>query len=53
MHIVKPRTRNIIDLIDGESIEIKYTSNQPWTGYNRYIGNYQSILELNTDLPFS
>ncbi|MEX0691833.1 MAG: hypothetical protein WD934_07000 [Gemmatimonadales bacterium] len=34
-----------------ESFTIEYVTNQPWSGYNWYQGNYRSIIQVNTDLP--
>lgn len=38
-------------LPEGEGIEIAMVSNQPWSGYNWYLGNCRSRVEINTDLP--
>ena len=34
-----------------ESIEIRMVQDQPWSGYNWYLGNGRSRVDLNTDLP--
>ena len=35
----------------GEELEIRIVQNQPWTGYNWYLGGGRSRFDLNTDLP--
>lgn len=47
----RQRTRQQIDLVPGESIELQLTENQPWGAYNWYLGKAQSLVEFNTDLP--
>jgi hypothetical protein len=44
-------TLDLVDLPDGEGVEIRLVSNQPWSGYNWYLGGLQSRIEINTDLP--
>jgi hypothetical protein len=45
------RTIGHIPLPDGESFEIEYVSDKPWSGYNWYKGDYFSLIQVNTDLP--
>jgi len=45
------RTLAHIDLPAGESFTIEYVNDKPWTGYNWYQGNAQSLIQLNTDFP--
>jgi hypothetical protein len=45
------RTREHIDLPENESFTIEYVNDKPWTGYNWYQGNAQSLIQLNTDFP--
>ncbi|HEY3367333.1 MAG TPA: hypothetical protein VGK74_19930 [Symbiobacteriaceae bacterium] len=45
------RTLAFVDLPEGEGVEVHTTSHQSWTAYNWYLGNYRSVIELNTDLP--
>ena len=45
------RTQQIIDLPPGDAVEIAFVSNQPWSGYNWYLGNAKSRVDINTDLP--
>lgn len=45
------RTATQISLPAGESFTMHFVTNKPWSGYNYYLGNYQSRIEINTDLP--
>lgn len=45
------RAATFAPLPEGEGIEIAMVSNKPWSGYNWYLGNYRSLIEINTDLP--
>jgi hypothetical protein len=47
----RKRTRKYIPLPEGESFQVEYVTNKPWSGYNWYKGNYHSVIEINTDLP--
>lgn len=49
----RTRTKKLFDLADGESIEFRLTSNQPWSGYNWYQGGLKSLVEVNVDIPAS
>ena len=48
---LRARTRAIVQLPEDESIEIRMVSDEPWSGYNWYLGNARSRVDLNTDLP--
>jgi len=45
------RTLLHIKLPDNESFSIEYVNDKPWSGYNWYQGNAQSLIQVNTDLP--
>jgi hypothetical protein len=45
------RTKEYIDLPEGESFTIEYVNDKPWSGYNWYQGNAQSLIQINTDFP--
>lgn len=45
------RTRELFGLPDGESAEVELTSNQPWQGFNYYLGGLKSRVVINTDNP--
>lgn len=44
-------TRAKFALPDDESFTVEFVANQPWSGYNWYLGNYRSRIDINTDLP--
>jgi hypothetical protein len=48
---LRARTEEFVDLPEGEAIEIRMVQDQPWSGYNWYLGNGRSRIEVNTDLP--
>ena len=45
------RTLEHIDLPDNESFTLEYVTDKPWSGYNWYQGDAQSLIQINTDLP--
>ena len=45
------RTLQHIDLPAHESFSIEYVTDKPWSGYNWYQGNANSLIQVNTDLP--
>ncbi|MCO5222211.1 MAG: hypothetical protein M9947_11625 [Thermomicrobiales bacterium] len=47
----RKRTLAIVDLPEGESVEIAFVVDKPWSGYNWYLGNAKSLVEINVDLP--
>lgn len=47
----RKRTLARIQLPDGESFVLEYVTGKPWSGYNWYKGNSQSLIQINTDLP--
>lgn len=47
----RERTLHHIALPEEEDFVLEFVSNKPWSGYNWYKGNYQSVIQINTDLP--
>ncbi len=47
----RARTVDIVELPAGESIELRFVEDKPWSGYNWYLGNAKSLVEINIDLP--
>jgi hypothetical protein len=45
------RSKAFIELPEGESFTIEYVNDKPWSGYNWYQGNSQSLIQINTDFP--
>ncbi len=49
----RKRTLAIVELPAGEAIELSFVVDKPWSGYNWYLGNAKSLVEINVDLPFA
>ena len=47
----KARTVQFFDLPEGENFKLEFVTGKSWSGYNYYQGNYQSLIQVNTDLP--
>ena len=47
----RAQTVAYVDLPEDESFTIEYVNDKPWSGYNWYQGEYQSLIQVNTDLP--
>lgn len=45
------RTEAFVQLPEGDGFEVAFVSDKPWSGYNWYLGNYRSRVDVNTDLP--
>ncbi len=45
-------TNQKFNLPEEESFNVEFVSNQPWSAYNWYLGNFRSRIDINTDLPF-
>ena len=47
----RARTLRHFAMPPGERFELKLVTGKSWSGYNYYLGNYKSRIEMNTDLP--
>ena len=47
----RDRTREYVDLPADENFVVEYVTDKSWSGYNWYQGDYQSLIQVNTDLP--
>ncbi len=47
----RARTLGRVALPDHESFSIEYVNDKPWSGYNWYQGDANSLIQVNTDLP--
>ncbi|HEX6202556.1 MAG TPA: hypothetical protein VF100_06095 [Thermoanaerobaculia bacterium] len=45
------RTAERIELPSGEGFRVEYVTDEPWSAYNWYQGGYQSLIQVNTELP--
>lgn len=50
--IAECRRRTLVyyKLPEQESFQLEFVNNKPWNGYNWYKGNYNSLIQVNTDL---
>jgi hypothetical protein len=48
---LRDQTRRLIDLPDGEDIDVELVTGERWAAFNWYRGNLQSLVQINTDLP--
>ena len=49
--LLRGRTREIVELPDGERVTIEPVSDEPWWAFNYYQGAFHSRVVLNTDVP--
>ncbi|MGK5023631.1 hypothetical protein [Janthinobacterium sp. RB2R34] len=47
----RERTLRRIALPPEEDFVLEFVTDKSWSGYNWYKGNYQSVIQINTDLP--
>lgn len=45
------RTAEFVDLPARDAVEVALVSDQPWSGYNWFLGAARSRIDINTDLP--
>lgn len=48
---IRRRTAAFVDLPGDEDVEFSLVDGKPWGGYNWYLGNARSRVEINTDPP--
>jgi len=48
---LQERTKQRWGLPDGEHVDFDLVSEQPWSGFNYYLGGLRSRVVINTDLP--
>jgi len=49
--ICRERTMEHMGLPIGESFTVEYVNDKSWSGYNWYKGGFESLIQVNTDLP--
>lgn len=47
----RKRTLAHYDLPEGERFRLEFVNDQPWSGYNWYQGDFESLIQVNTDFP--
>jgi hypothetical protein len=53
MQEARLRTRNHIQLPAEENVRIQFVSDKPWTAFSQGLGNGQSLVQLNIDVPYT
>jgi hypothetical protein len=48
---LRERTSRLFGLPDGERVDFELVSQQPWSGFNYYLGGLRSRVAINIDLP--
>jgi hypothetical protein len=48
---LRARTATLFGLPEGEHVRFELVTDQPWSGFNYYLGNLSSRVAVNTDLP--
>lgn len=48
---LRERTDRLWGLPDGERVDFDVVTNQPWSGFNYFLGGLRSRVAINTDLP--
>jgi hypothetical protein len=51
LHEARKRVKEHLDLPQNENFVIEYVTDKPWSAYNWFRGDAQSLIELNTDHP--
>ena len=48
---LRERTRELIELPEGEQLDREVVTGKPWSAYNWYLGNRRSRIDVSADLP--
>ena len=48
---LRERTDRLFGLPEGEHVDFELVTDQPWAGFNYYLGGLRSRVAINTDLP--
>ncbi|HEY6963107.1 MAG TPA: hypothetical protein VI408_14550 [Gaiellaceae bacterium] len=49
--LLRAATRRVVDLPDGERVDLEPVRDEPWWAFNYYLGGVHSRVVLNTDVP--
>lgn len=47
----RDKTTRYISLPESERFRMEFVTGKPWSGYNYYQGDFESLIQINTDLP--
>src|SRR5207244_13297345 len=50
---LRARTATLVELPDGEALELEEVSDEPWWAFNYYLGGLRSRVVVNVDVPTS
>lgn len=45
------QTRALVDLPEGEGVELEFVRDVPWSGYNTYLGDLRGLVSVNVGQP--
>jgi hypothetical protein len=48
---LRERTDRLFGLPEGEHVDFELVTDEPWSGFNYYLGDLRSRVAINTDLP--
>jgi hypothetical protein len=51
IEVARAQTGELVDLPAGEGVELELVHDQPWMGYNDYLGDLRGRISVNVDLP--
>ena len=51
VELLRAETTKLVELPEGERIDMETVTEEPWAAYNWYLGDRKSRIELSTDLP--
>lgn len=49
----REKTLANLRLPQGEGVKIEYVGDRPWNAYSRYLGKYQSLIQVNADFAMT
>jgi hypothetical protein len=49
----RAQARALVELPEGEGVELRIARDEPWLAYCYYLGDLRSRIEVNVDMPFS
>ena len=53
MKVCRDRTLRRVTMPPGEKVEVRYVFHKPWSAFSRYMGNAQSVIEVNAEFPLT
>jgi hypothetical protein len=53
IEVAREATRGLVELPAGEGVQVELVRDVPWLGYCEYLGDGQSRISVNADLPHS